>query len=398
MIWRRGKVLALKKSWSESLELEVELCAADTDLSGSDDNGKRVKALAYRKLVGTPAVGDIVALSAAAVKRGLGTGGYLFVVANLTALPPDPQPEPGHLVKARYTPSQFMVQGIDEQESASHEILTQADSIGGMAVICADLHSALPAIVLGLHAVNPNLRIAYVMSDGAALPAWFSQVAAQLCADRAILGTISCGQAFGGELEAVNIYTALLAAKHVWNADVAVVTQGPGNLGTGTKWGFSGTQIGEALNAAGILHGNPVAALRLSNADQRGRHYGLSHHSERILADIVTVNCDIPLPAITQLRELEFSRDASAKDLIPSGFAQTFADQITNLAQLEHVALRKNLHFVQVDFSQLLPVLANSPYPLRTMGRGYHEDATAFIAAAVAGKYVAERFTASANG
>lgn len=390
MIWRRGRVLAIKKTWSESLELEVELCAADTDPSKSTDNGKRVKALAYRQLVGTPRVGDILALSAAAVKRGLGTGGYLFVVANLSALPPDPDPQPGHLVKARYTPSQFMVQGVDEQESPFHAALANADKIDGMPVICADLHSALPAIVLGLRAANPNLRIAYVMTDGAALPAWFSQVAAQLHADGAILGTISCGQAFGGELEAVNIYTALLAAKHVWNADAAVVTQGPGNLGTGTKWGFSGTQIGEALNAAGILGGKPVAALRLSNADQRARHYGLSHHSERILTDIVTAKCSVPLPALQQLRQLELSSENTNESLIPDGFSKMLASQIETLAQLSQSAQMQNLDFPEVDFWDLLPVLEHSPYPLRTMGRQYHEDAAAFIAAATAGKYVGE--------
>ena len=57
------------------------------------------------------------------------------------------------------------------------------------------------------------------------------------------------GQAFGGDLEAVTLHTGLLAARHVLGADVAVVAQGPGNLGTGTRWGFSGVAAGEAVNA-----------------------------------------------------------------------------------------------------------------------------------------------------
>ena len=49
------------------------------------------------------------------------------------------------------------------------------------------------------------------------------------------------------------MHSALLAAKHVAGVDVAIVAQGPGNLGTGTRWGFSGVQAGEVLNAAAVL-------------------------------------------------------------------------------------------------------------------------------------------------
>ena len=56
-----------------------------------------------------------------------------------------------------------------------------------------------------------------------------------------------------------DVHSGLLAARHVLNADIAVVTQGPGNLGTGTEWGFSGVACGEAVNAAAVLGGRPVA-------------------------------------------------------------------------------------------------------------------------------------------
>ena len=45
------------------------------------------------------------------------------------------------------------------------------------------------------------------------------------------------------------MHSGLLAARHVLGADLAVVTQGPGNLGTGTPWGYSGVAAGEACNA-----------------------------------------------------------------------------------------------------------------------------------------------------
>ena len=91
---------------------------------------------------------------------------------------------------------------------------------------------------------KPDARIAYVMTDGGALPLWFSRTVAAL--EDVLCGTVTVGQAFGGDLEAVTVHTALLAAKHVLRADLAIVTQGPGNLGTGTPLGFSGVAAGEA--------------------------------------------------------------------------------------------------------------------------------------------------------
>ena len=85
-------------------------------------------------------------LNVAALDRGLGTGGYALVVAVLgpdgrsAAQPPQPA---GHLVKARYMPLQAMVAGADEQGSPHHELLRDADSLAGLPVVVADLHSSL---------------------------------------------------------------------------------------------------------------------------------------------------------------------------------------------------------------------------------------------------------------
>ena len=146
-----------------------------------------------------------------------------------------------------------------------------------MPVVTADLHSALPAILAGVHADRPDARVAYVMTDGGALPAWFSRTLDGLRDHLA--GTVTTGQAFGGDLEASTVHTGLLAARHVLRADVTVVAQGPGNLGTGTPWGFSGVALGEAVNAIGTLGGRPVGSLRISDGDGRARHRGVSHHS-----------------------------------------------------------------------------------------------------------------------
>ena len=123
-------------------------------------------------------------------------------------------------------------------------------------------------------ATDPDLKVAYVMTDGGALPASFSRTLDALAAS--LVGVVTVGQAWGGDLEAVTLHTGLLAARHVLRADLAVVTQGPGNLGTGTPWGFSGVAAGEACNAVTVLGGEPIGALRISDADPRPRHRGVS--------------------------------------------------------------------------------------------------------------------------
>jgi hypothetical protein len=321
------------------------------------------RALAYPPLVGRPEPGDTVLLNTTALAMGLGTGGYAMVVAVPDRLPQDPS-GPGHLVKARYTPLQATVLGADEQDSPHHEALKDADSIDGMPVVIADLHSALPAILCGLYASvaagADRPRVAYVMQDGGALPAWFSMSCADLRAREWLCGVVTVGQAFGGDVEAVTLHTGLLAARHVMRADVAVVAQGPGNLGTGTRWGFSGVSAGEAVNAAAVLNGRPVAALRVSEGDKRERHQGVSHHSLTAYGRVALARARVPVPELPG----------------------PFGDKVR--AQAQPLAGRHELVPVPVD--GLLDALKASPVRLSTMGRGLEEDGAYFLASAAAGR------------
>src|SRR6202034_2772673 len=178
-----------------------------------------------------------------------------------------------------------------------------ADDIAGMPVVVADLHSALPAVLAGVFDEaertgddSRRVRVAYVMQDGGALPAWFSRTCAALKEAGWLEATVTTGEAFGGDLETVTVHTGLLAARHVLGADIAVVAQGPGNLGTGTRWGFSGVAAGEAVNAAAVLGGRPVASLRVSDADPRERHRGISHHSLTAYGRVALARADVVVP------------------------------------------------------------------------------------------------------
>jgi Protein of unknown function (DUF3866) len=346
--------------------------------------GDTLRALAYPRLTGAPVVGDRVLLNASALELDLGTGGYALVVAIPSRLPPDPA-GPGHVIKARYTPMQASVLAVEEQGSPFHDLLRDADDVDGVPVVVADLHSALPAVIAGYLASRAEPRqsgrdqlgdpagpasrpedpprVAYVMQDGGALPAWFSRTRGALTEAGWLAGTVTVGQAFGGDLEAVTLHSGLLAARHVLGAELVVVAQGPGNLGTGTRWGFSGVAAGEAINAAAVLHGKPIGSLRLGQADLRDRHRGISHHSLTAYGRVALARADIVVP-----------------DLGP-GFGERIAAEASPLAG------RHNL--VVVSVAGLADALRASPVPLSTMGHGLDEELAYFLAAAAAGRHAA---------
>ncbi|HYB14518.1 MAG TPA: DUF3866 family protein [Streptosporangiaceae bacterium] len=367
--WRNGTVSGTRREWPGAIELDVSV------------EGAQVLALAYPALTGRPRPGDRVLLNTTALQLGLGTGGYALVVAVPDHLPPDPELA-GHLVKARYTPLQATVAGADEQGSPHHDVLRDADDIGGMPVVVADLHSAVPAVLAGvLDSAERSVadspasgetaparppRVVYVMQDGGALPAWFSRTCAALKDAGWLAATVTTGQSFGGDLETATVHTGLLAARHVLGADIAVVAQGPGNLGTGTRWGFSGVAAGEAVNAVAALGGRPVASLRISGADPRERHQGISHHSLTAYGRVALARADVVVPGL------------------PGELGALGARVAADAARLgaRHAVLT-------VSIDGLEAALRTCPVRLSTMSRGLDEDLAYFLAAAAAGRHAA---------
>ena len=348
--WRDGRVREVRAQTADVVELAVD----------TDDG--LLPAMAYVRLVGAPRPGDRVLLNTTALALGLGTGGYAMVVAVPDRLPPD-RVEPGHIVKARYTPLQATVLAADEQDSPHHETLREADDLEGMPVVVADLHSAVPAVLAGLRVSHPEARVVYVMSDGGALPLWFSRSLTALRQAGWVHAAVTVGQAFGGDVEAVTVHTGLLAARHVLGADVAIVTQGPGNLGTGTRWGFSGVASGEAINAVATLRGRPVAALRISEADDRPRHHGVSHHTLTAIGRVALLPADVVVP------ELDGAFGADVRRAC--------------------APLGERHRLVDVPVDGLMDALRLAPVSLSSMGRGLDTDPAYFLAAAAAGRHAA---------
>lgn len=299
-------------------------------------------ALNYPDLLGPCRVGDRVLLNTTASELKLGSGGWHYVLAiwgrgrSLS--------KQGHIMKLRYTPLQGRVLSVEEEQSPHHKTMLEARSLAGLPVAVGSLHSMLAPLAWGLGELQAK-KLVYLMSDGAALPLALSN-SVELLKERSLLqGTITFGHAFGGDLEAVNVYSALLAAKHVLKADLAVILMGPGVVGTSTKWGTSALEQGIFLNAAAQLGGKAVAIPRLSEADPRPRHRGLSHHTRTVLQQVVQNPVLLPLPR----------------------YFQNFSPLQAQIGPLSQLIRWENTE-------QLFRSLAESRLPLTTMGRGPKQD------------------------
>ncbi len=342
---RRGVVRSVTTSRPGAQELEVEI------------GDEIAPAIAYPDLCGEVGPGDPVLLNATAVDLGLGTGGVHLVIG-VEGRERSGDPLPGHVIKARYTPIQTAVASVEETHTG---LLEASEGLRQTPVVCAPLHSMLAPIAAGAKRAGAA-QVAYVMTDGAALPGGFSRLVAELRDASLLDGWITAGQAFGGELEAVTVWTALLAAKELLDADVVVVADGPGNLGTETTWGVSALAGGHAMMAVATLGGRPIPALRVSFADGRERHRGVSHHSLTILADVCRVDVNVPVPAL---------EDDAQREAV--------------WAALRGRGLEEIHHLVEVDGRPALEELRARGIPVRTMGRGIEDDPAFFLAAGAAG-------------
>lgn len=315
------------------------ILSARAGLQRVEVDGRRAYVLT--QLVGAVAVGDRVVVNTTAVELGLGTGGWDVVHWNLANESLD-LPGDGHVLKLRYTSLQ-----ADTGVAEEHGVV--AESLRGAPVVALALHSQLACSAAAVKALRPDARVAYVMTDAASLPIALSDLVADLQGAGLVDQTLTAGQAFGGDVEAVNVASALALAR----ADVTLVGMGLGSVGTGTALGFGGYEVGAILDTVNDLGGHAVAALRFSDADPRERHQGVSHHSASAIGAshtpvVVPIPDDAPMPP-----------------------------------------LPPNVTAVPVAVPDALGLLASKGIEVRTMGRGPDDDPRAFAYAAAAGAYAA---------
>jgi hypothetical protein len=164
----------------------------------------------------------------------------------------------------------------------------------------------------------------------------------------------------------VSVWSALAVARHVAEADAAVVVMGPGIVGTNTRLGFTGMEVGPVLDAAHALGGVAIACLRVSFADGRPRHQGLSHHTATALRLAARDRATVAVPALP-------------------------ADQAARLrADLEAAGIDRRHDLVDVDAPDALELFARHGLRVASMGRPAADDPALFQAAAAAGALAAE--------
>jgi Protein of unknown function (DUF3866) len=256
-----------------------------------------VQAVGFPSMLGPLEPGDRVVVNTTGVELQLGTGGVAFLLWNLDG-PGSLEPGPGHIMKMRYTPWQTEVPAVEAPESVHHNDLVAVSSIDGMPVVACGLHSQIAGAAAGVKERRPGATVAYLMTDGGALPLAWSNLVRSLQQEGLIDFTCTVGHAFGGDLEAINVFSGLAAARVVGEADVAIVAMGPGLAGTATTLGFSGMEQGQVIDAASALGGYPVACLRISFADTRPRHRGVSHHTITALTIAAQTRATIAVPAL----------------------------------------------------------------------------------------------------
>jgi len=351
---RRGTVTRIERERQGAQFLTVELSDA------------QAHAVCYPDLTGPCRAGDEVLLNTTAVELGLGTGGTHFVVANLTR-PERRSESSGHIMKLRYTPLQVRVEAAAECEAAEDLPLPH------LVVAVLPLHSMLSAAAVAFAETAPGAPLVYLMTDGAALPIAFSDTVAGLREAGLIGTTVTCGHAFGGDKEAVGLYDGLVCAAQAAEGGAVLAAPGPGLVGTGTRFGTTALEQGQIVNAVASLGGRSVVAPRLSRADARERHQGLSHHTITALTVAALVPTTVALPRMDE----PLMAEVSAQLLAPR------ADGRPGLTR-EHLQV--------AEASKVREWLkARGLWP-RTMGRTPDDDPLSFEAAAAAG-IVAARLT-----
>ena len=326
---------------SGRLKLRRGIVVAEDPLTVEVD-GERRPAWADTTLLGEMREGDEVVVNVAALDLDLGSGGFDVVHVNLTRGLAEGGPGGDeHAIKLNYTSLQHPVEPVEGTEPGQP-----------IPVLVLPLHGHLAPAAWAATQVSPGLKLGYVQTGGGALPGSFSRDVAELRERDLLCGHITAGPAYGGEYESLSTVGALDAAHHLgWDAVLA--GPGPGIIGSDTRLGHGGMAALDTAHAALSLQMLTLISPRLSAADPRERHRGVSHHTLTVLG-LLLGKVAIPVPKEEPV--------AIAELAVAAGWRHRLSEQ-------------------PVD----LDGYAASGLPTRTMGRDLSEDPLFFAAALAAG-------------
>lgn len=342
---------------SGRLELRRGVVVSEQPLEVEID-GERRPAWADTALLGEMREGDEVVVNVAALDLELGSGGFDLVHVNLTRGLEARRGGDEHVIKLNYTSLQHPVEPV---ENGDWRESSAGPNKSATAVAILPLHGHLAPAAWAVTQARPELRVGYVQTAGGALPGSLSRDVTELRERELLCGHITAAPSYGGEHEALSTVGALDAAAALgW--DVALVGPGPGIIGSDTSFGHGGMVALDSAHAALSLGLPTLLSPRLSSADPRERHRGLSHHTGTVL-DLLLVPVEVAVPEVV-VAEAESAR-----------------------AALRHAcAHRHHLATATVD----LDAYATSGLPTTTMGRELSEDPLFFAAPLAAGALAAK--------
>jgi hypothetical protein len=350
---RRGVVVA-----AEPLTVEVD--------------GERRPAWADVALLGEMREGDEVVVNVAALDLGLGSGGFDLVHVNLTrglegvrSPEGDGGDDEPHVMKLNYTSLQHPVEPVEPPLSGEGQGNGAADearrnmhggrvqSAAPVPVLVLPLHGHLAPAAWAAARAQPGLKLGYVQTGGGALPGGLSRDVAELRERGLLCGHVTAAPAYGGEEEAISIAGGLDAAAARLGWDAVLAGPGPGIIGSETRLGHGGIAALDTAHAALALGMPTLLSPRLSAADPRERHRGVSHHTLTVMS-LLLAGVQVPVPA---------------GEAVPIAI-------LAGACGWRH-SLREE--------SPDLEGYAASGLPARTMGRGIEEDPLFFAAPLAAG-------------
>jgi hypothetical protein len=371
---RRATVAGADPEPGAEQHLQVEL---------ADAPGVRRAAIADVGLVGRAEVGDELIVNVQALDLALGSGGFDVVHVNLTRGLSAQQAQEMHVMKLNYTSLQHAVAPVEDAElklPLEHPVAVLA------------LHGQLAAVAWAFAQSAPRARLGYVQTEGGALPGGHSRAVAELRRRGLLAGHLTAGASFGGEGEAITTAGALHHGLRSLGWDAAVCGPGPGIVGSASALGHGGMSALDSAHAALALGAPTLLVARMSSADRRERHRGISHHTLTVL-DLLLEPVTVALPAGmrspvgTDLRAglgAVFAGAAAGAGAAPGAAASRPAEALDVERPVR--ITRHDWRRAKVD----LPAYARCGLPAKTMGRTIAQDPLFFGAALAGGGVLAE--------
>ncbi len=271
---RRGRVLAAEPGPEQRLVVEL----ADG----------RHPAVADVGLVGRCEPGDEVIVNVAARELGLGSGGFDVVHVNLTRGLDAGVPGQPAVMKLNYTSIQHAVAPVEGDDPL------RRPTAGAVAVIA--LHGQLAPLAWALAAARPGRRVGYVQTPGGALAGSRSETVRALRTRGLLAAHVSAGSSYGAaDGEAITTIGAIDHGLGHDGWDVAICGPGPGILGSASTLGHGGMEALDSAHAGLALGAPTVIVPRMSDADPRPRHRGISHHTRTVL-ELLLAEVTVALP------------------------------------------------------------------------------------------------------